>query len=92
LGRSGGLALLWKGDVNLEIFNFSRNHINAVVQEKDSLFKWKLTRFYGQPDVARRDETSVLLKHLKQFQPVPWLCVGNFNEIVEQSEKKGAAL
>jgi hypothetical protein len=31
LGRSGGLALLWKGDVNLEIFNFSRNHINVVV-------------------------------------------------------------
>jgi len=48
--------------------------------------------FYGQPDVTRRDETSALLKHLKQFQPVPWLCVCDFNEIVEQSEKEGAAL
>jgi hypothetical protein len=32
-----------------------------------------------------------LLKHLNQFQPAPWLCVEDFNEIVEQSEKVGAA-
>jgi hypothetical protein len=33
-----------------------------------------------------------LLKHLKLFTPNPWLCVGDFNEIIDQSEKDGAAL
>ncbi|XP_062145430.1 uncharacterized protein LOC133852683 [Alnus glutinosa] len=27
-----------------------------------------------------------------KFQPAPWLCVGDFNEIAEQSEKVGATL
>lgn len=31
-----------------------------------------------------------MLHHLSHFQPIPWLCVGDFNEIVDLLEKKGA--
>lgn len=31
VGRSRGLALLWKKEGELEIQNFSRRHINAIV-------------------------------------------------------------
>jgi len=92
VGRSGGLALLWKDTVNIEIFNFSRHHINDVVHEGDDNFRWKLTGLYGQPDTAGRGETWALLSHLKSFQPTPWLCVGDFNEILDQSERDGAVL
>jgi hypothetical protein len=37
-------------------------------------------------------ESWALLKHLHNYSPTPWLCVGDFNEIVEQSEKKWGAL
>jgi exonuclease III len=30
-GRSGGLLLLWNSESHMEIQNFSRHHINAVV-------------------------------------------------------------
>jgi hypothetical protein len=30
-----------------------------------------------------------LLKHLSQLQPLLWLCVGDFNEILANSEKQG---
>ena len=30
-GRGGGLALLWKREVDLEIMGYSRNHIDAIV-------------------------------------------------------------
>jgi len=33
VGRSGGLALLWNKDENLEILNYSCRHINAVVKD-----------------------------------------------------------
>jgi hypothetical protein len=92
VGRSGGLALLWMDTVNIEIFNFSQHHINVVVHEGDDNFRWKLTGLYGQPDIARRGETWALLSHLKSFQPTPWLCVGDFNEILDQSERDGAVL
>lgn len=42
----GGLALLWKNDVNLEVINFTTNHILAKVMEEDE-YEWYLTCFYG---------------------------------------------
>ncbi|XP_062152877.1 uncharacterized protein LOC133861169 [Alnus glutinosa] len=44
------------------------------------------------PDSARREESWALLQHLRIFQPIPWLCAGDFNEILEQNEKCGAAI
>lgn len=41
--------------------------------------------------MAKRHEAWGLLKHLKKFSPQPWLCVGDFNEIVDLSEKWGVA-
>ena len=35
---------------------------------------------------------SALLEHLKALTRGPWLCIGDFNEIVAQSEKWGAML
>jgi hypothetical protein len=32
------------------------------------------------------------LHHLQTFSPLPWLCIGDFNEIMELSEKYGATL
>jgi hypothetical protein len=92
VGRSGGLALLWKKECDIEIYNYSRHHINAIVRDDESSPLWKLTGFYGHPKSARRGESWALLKHLKSFQPVPWLCARDFNEILEQSEKEGAAI
>lgn len=34
-GKSGGLAMLWKKEINLELHNYSRYHIDAIVTEKD---------------------------------------------------------
>jgi exonuclease III len=32
VGRNGGLVLFWRDDVNLEIQNFSRRHINSIIK------------------------------------------------------------
>ena len=32
-GRGGGLAMLWKREVTLEIMGYSRNHIDAIISE-----------------------------------------------------------
>jgi len=92
IGRSGGLALFWKDVQSLEIFNYSRSHIHAVIKDSEGAPQWQFTGFYGQPDVTRRNESWVLLKHLKTLLLLPWLCTGDFNEIVVQFEKTGAAL
>ena len=45
----GGLALLWKNTIKLEIINYNVNHVMALVTEEDG-FKWYLTGFYGWPE------------------------------------------
>jgi exonuclease III len=92
VGRSGGLALLWHDTNLVEIQNYSRRHINAIVKDGESENSWKLTGFYGHPDWTKRHESWALLNHLRIFTPLPWLCVGDFNEITEQSEKTGVVL
>jgi hypothetical protein len=88
VGRIGGLALLWMEDITLEIYNYSRRHINAIIKYGVGNFIWKFTRFYRYPESTKREESWILLKHLKDHAPTPWLCVGNFNEILDHLEKK----
>jgi hypothetical protein len=89
VGRSGGLALFWKKSANIEIYNYSRYHIQALVKDNDGNDIWKFTGFYGNPSRDKRGESWSLLKFLKFCPSLSWCCIGDFNEIVEQGEKKG---
>jgi hypothetical protein len=70
IGRSGGLALLWKEVDILEIQNFSKQHINAIVKHLETGKGWKLTGFYGHSDWTKRCESWEFLRHLKIFSPL----------------------
>jgi hypothetical protein len=50
---------------------------------------WKFTSFYGHPDATKRYESWNLLKTLERLTPHPWVCIGDFNEVVVDSEKLG---
>ena len=91
-GRSCGVVLLWTREINLEIKSFSGNHIDAIVREADSNSMWRITGFYGHPETHRRYESWCLLAFLhSQFQ-LPWLCLGDFNEILSMNEKAGGII
>ena len=91
VGKNGGLALFWNEEAELEIHNFSRRHIDAIVKRSEEDRPWKLTCFYGNSDSSKRHESWALLKYLSLFLPEPWLCVGDFKEITYQEEKTGEA-
>ncbi|GKV35033.1 hypothetical protein SLEP1_g43353 [Rubroshorea leprosula] len=50
---------------------------------------WHLIGFYGQLEIGRHHESWALLKSLKSSSTLPWVCLGDFNEITKQSEKMG---
>jgi len=86
--RRGGLALLWMEDVDLHIQTYSPNHIDALILNGSDP-PWRLTGFYRWPEEQRKRESWQLLKHLHTRFAVPWLCCGDFNEILQSSEKQG---
>jgi hypothetical protein len=86
-GKSGCLILLWNATTQVEIQNFNRRHINAVIKSKNDEPPWKFTGFYYHPVTAKRAEAWSLLRHLAKLCPEPWLCVDNFNEITSSSKK-----
>ncbi|KAK4381772.1 hypothetical protein Sango_2936600 [Sesamum angolense] len=91
-GKSGGLALLLSRSVNVLLQQYSHNHIDVSVQLDDKLDWWHFTGIYGEPDTSKRERTWNLLTRLRDQSNRAWLCAGDFNEILGQSEKFGDRL
>ncbi|XP_073066021.1 uncharacterized protein [Primulina eburnea] len=87
VGRSGGLALLWRHKDLCTIKDFSRNHINAEIKEDDKP-TWRITCFYGLPERQRKRDSWNLLQRLSGLSNLPWCCIGDFNDILSFEEKK----
>ena len=81
----GGLALLWKEEMILDVINFTDNHILVKVVEDDG-FVWYLTGFYRWPEANEKRKSWALLSHLQSFIESPWCCIGDFNAILYASE------
>ena len=88
-GKSGGIALLWIREVEVEIKSFSRSHIDAVVTDHSLDLRWRLTGFYRNPDTNLRRESWNLLRMLNSQYQMPWMCMGDYNEILFATEKCG---
>ena len=86
--KGGGLALLWKDDFMLDVLTSFDNHIDGVVDQGMNDAS-RFIGFYGNPDTASRENSWNLLRDLSQRQNLPWVCVGDFNEILRLEEKQG---
>ena len=89
-GASSGLALLWRKEVTVRIHNYSSSHIDAFVDGGVDGW-WHLTGFYGNPETSRCYESWSLLKSLSNYSQLPWLVIGDFNELVGLPEKESGA-
>ncbi|XP_023881745.1 uncharacterized protein LOC111994119 [Quercus suber] len=88
VNRLGCLALFWKNSLKIAVTTSSPNHIDAVVG--DSLENvWRLTGIYGFADPAKKCDTWALLRQLHTNSSLPWVCAGDFNEILRSHEKCG---
>ena len=79
--------MLWKEEVTLDVINFTDNHILAKVVENDG-FVWYLTGFYGWPEANEKRKSWTLLSHLRSLVEGSWCCIGDFNAILNASEKQ----
>ena len=90
INRGGGLVLFWKESTNLWVETSSKNHINCIIGGGTE-GAWKFNSFYGEPITHKRHESWELLRQLHSQFNLPWLCAGDFNEIVKGAEKQGGS-
>ncbi|XP_019189996.1 PREDICTED: uncharacterized protein LOC109184450 [Ipomoea nil] len=89
VGLGGGLALFWRDADGASLLSYSSNHIDMMVTLPGRP-AWRLTGFYGNPDRTQRHVTWNLLRRLRDRSSLPWIVVGDFNDIACLSEKRGA--
>ncbi|GAU36753.1 hypothetical protein TSUD_318520 [Trifolium subterraneum] len=87
-GRSGGLAVLWKDSNKCRVLNYTRNFINMLVED-EQWGEWRLTCYYGYPERSRRRAAWDLLRALGNMSSIPWCIIGDFNDLLSQTDKKG---
>lgn len=87
-GRSGGLGIFWNHNTKMEILPFSQHYIDAIVTKADSN-PWRLTCVYGEAQTTERHKTWDVLKFIKSSTALPWLFIGDFNEMLHRQEHVG---
>ena len=74
--------------MRVELLPYSQYHIDVILTEGDKE-PWRLTCVYGEAQLSERHKTWSLLKFIKSSSSLPWVCIGDFNEVLHQSEHVG---
>lgn len=68
----------------------STSHIDVVIScDEVPMAQWRFTGFYGDPQRQRRKNSWYLMRFLRAQLNLPWLCIGDFNEVLEANEHIG---
>ncbi|XVE81752.1 hypothetical protein DITRI_Ditri15bG0090700 [Diplodiscus trichospermus] len=62
------------------------------VEPDGDMGQWRITRFYGEPIIHRKEASWNLLRTLSSQVNLLWKCFGDFNEILYDHEKSGQSL
>ena len=88
-GRSGGLVLFWKQPYLVSVRG-ANSHCIDVSVTGEGVTPWRGTFVYGEPRRELRHVFWDLLRRLRPEWNGPWLCCGDFNEVLCHDEHYGS--
>ena len=77
-----------KNSIDVDVVDSHRYFIDAII-DGNTDNAWRFTGFYGEPETYRRSKAWSKLRSLNSRMNIPWICGGDFNEIVRKEEKWG---
>jgi len=89
VGTKGGLLLTWRHGVELECFATNMYNISAWCYSDPSHHPWLVACIYGSPYYSSQAQFWDEIMSIGDKYSGPWLCLGDFNMILDQSEKMG---
>lgn len=88
-GRTGGLLLFWKNQLNIKVIVSSSFLINCLVFSHNDPIPWQLTIVYGPPIPMHIPHFWDSLDSVGIAHDGPWLVIGDFNIVINSSDKRG---
>lgn len=89
-GLSGGLMLSWKDGIKVDVLYSDSNIIDTKIQHKKSSFFASF--IYGAPKQEDRPAFWSKLSDLSKARDSAWLLTGDFNDLLDNTEKVGGPL
>lgn len=89
VNTGGGLALFWNDEVQLSVVDSSPNFLDTLVCFPSVSFVCKISWLYGNPHINKKQAFWRSMYSRFSQQSIPWLCLGDFNEILWPQEKWG---
>uniref|UniRef100_A0A803QC75 Reverse transcriptase domain-containing protein n=1 Tax=Cannabis sativa TaxID=3483 RepID=A0A803QC75_CANSA len=92
IGLSGGIMLLWSDEIDVTLLNMGPTFFDCYMKF-DGSPSFHFTGFYGAPDLASKSASWTLFQRFGDVAPLlPWLAIGDFNEILSNNDKSGGSL
>ena len=92
IGYSRGLWILWKKE-EAEVLPLAstEQEIHATVKVRSTNLSWLITAIYASPRLAERKILWSNIVKVSQLHNLPWLMVGDFNEVLCGEDKFGGS-
>lgn len=88
-GLSGGLALWWNKEVEVEVEMTSKNFMHVIITDRSNQKMWAATFVYGCPSRGGREVVWDAIRGIVRSEFLPWVCIGDFNQVLSGSDKMG---
>ena len=90
IGYAGGLWILWKmEDMEVSPLSTTEQEIHASIKVRSSNLTWLISVIYTSPRLVERRILWDNLKIAAHLHNLPWLMLGDFNEVLCGEEKFG---
>jgi hypothetical protein len=89
-GRKVGIPLLWRAEVKVSQLYAQPNYIDVRIKENAQKI-WRITRMYGEFKWRDKYKTWQRIRDMHSRHNLPWILIGDLNEILYDPEKEGGA-
>lgn len=89
IGKAGGLCIFWKKTVKVQILFSNCNVIHTLITDTNANSSFHFSFVYGNLVAQQRKIFWATLRDLHQLNHKPWICSGDFNEILHTTDKDG---
>ncbi|KAG5530598.1 hypothetical protein RHGRI_025530 [Rhododendron griersonianum] len=88
-GLAGGIALWWNKDISVDVEFANKNLVHTVLSDNADSSCWAATFVYGCPSYAGKEKVWNELREIANSEILPWLCIGDFNQVLNAGDKFG---